>query len=84
MTRRKRAQTSSPIRDALLTGFRHDTLLERKAVCTSNSIEHRFHEVRRTRSKRVFQDRTLMARILFAVFSHENHSQGISSRLALA
>jgi putative transposase len=57
----------------LLTCFRYPTLEERKAVRTTNAIERRFREVRRrTRPTGTFQDRTSIARILFAVFMHEN------------
>jgi transposase-like protein len=64
----------------LLTCFRYTTLKERKAVRTTNAIERRFREVRRrTRPMGVFQDRTSMDRILFAVFMHENKMQGISA-----
>ncbi len=31
----------------------------------------------------VFSDRTSMDRILFAVFNHENHNQGVSAPLLL-
>ena len=31
----------------------------------------------------VFSDRTSMDRILFAVFNHENHNQGVSTPLLL-
>ena len=49
------------------------TIDERKAVRTTNAIERRFREVRRiTRPMGVFQDRTSMDRILFAVFTYEN------------
>ncbi len=70
--------------DELLTCFRYKTLAERKAVRTTNAIERRFREVRRrTRPMGVFQDRTSMDRILFAVFIHENKMQGIPTLLAL-
>ena len=43
-------------------------------------IERRFREVRRrTRPMGTFQDRTSMARILFAVFLHENRNQGLAT-----
>ena len=62
----------------LLTCFRYKTLVERKAVRTTNAIERRFREVRRrTHPMGVFQDRTSMDRILFAVFTHENKTQRI-------
>lgn len=70
--------------DQLLTCFRYKTLDQRKAVRTTNAIERRFREVRRrTRPMGTFQDRTSMDRILFAVFSHENKSQGISTPFLL-
>ena len=66
--------------DELLTCFRYKTLAGRKAVRTTNAIERRFREVRRrTRPMGVFQDRTSMDRILFAVFTHENKMQGLST-----
>ena len=64
--------------DELLTCFRYKTLEARKIVRTTNAIERRFREVRRrTRPMGVFQDRTSMDRILFAVFTHENSNQGV-------
>jgi transposase-like protein len=70
--------------DELLTCWRYKTLAERKAVRTTNAIERRFREVRRrTRPMGVFQDRTSMDRILFAVFTNENLNQGVGSPLAL-
>jgi putative transposase len=70
--------------DELLTCFRYKTLDERKAVRTTNAIERRFREVRRrTRPMGTFQDKTSMDRILFAVFSHENKSQGVSTPFLL-
>ena len=70
--------------DELLACFRYQTLAERKAVRTTNAIERRFVEVRRrTRPMGVFSDRTSMDRILFAVFTHENHNQGVSTPLLL-
>jgi transposase-like protein len=70
--------------DELLTCFRYKTLAERKAVRTTNAIERRFREVRRrTRPMGVFQDRTSMDRILFAVFTHENANQGVPTLFAL-
>jgi transposase-like protein len=68
----------------LLTCFRCPTLEERKAVRTTNAIERRFREVRRrTRPMGTFQDKTSMDRILFAVFSHENRNQGLTTPFAL-
>jgi putative transposase len=70
--------------DDLLTCFRYPTLEERKAVRTTNAIERRFREVRRrTRPMGTFQDKTSMDRILFAVFMHENHNQGLATPFAL-
>jgi len=70
--------------DELLACFRYKTIEERKAVRTTNAIERRFREVRRrTRPMGVFQDRTSMDRILFAVFTHENANQGIPTLFSL-
>lgn len=70
--------------DELLTCFRYKTLAARKAVRTTNAIERRFREVRRrTRPMGTFQDRTSMDRILFAVFTHENKLQGVSTPFLL-
>ncbi len=70
--------------DELLTCFRYKTLEERKAVRTTNAIERRFREVRRrTRPMGVFQDRTSMDRILFAIFTHENATQGVPALFSL-
>ena len=64
--------------------LRYPTLEQRKAVRTTNAIERRFREVRRrTRPMGVVQDRTSMDRILFAVFTHENRSQGVPSLFSL-
>jgi transposase-like protein len=70
--------------DELLTCFRYKTIEERKRVRTTNAIERRFREVRRrTRPMGVFQDRTSMDRILFAVFTHENQNQGVPTIFSL-
>lgn len=70
--------------DELLTCFRYRTLADRKTVRTTNAIERRFREVRRrTRPMGVFQDKTSIDRILFAVFTHENKMQGISAPFSL-
>ena len=70
--------------DELLTCFRYQTEAARRAVRTTNAIERRFREVRRrTRPMGTFQDKTSMDRILFAVFTHENKSQGISTPFLL-
>lgn len=70
--------------DELLTCFRCKSLAQRRAVRTTNAIERRFREVRRrTRPMGTFQDKTSMDRILFAVFTHENKSQGVSTPFLL-
>jgi transposase-like protein len=70
--------------DELLTCWQYKSLAERKKVRTTNAIERRFREVRRrTRPMGVFSDRTSMDRILFAVFHHENQTQGVSTPLLL-
>ncbi|MFQ5530815.1 MAG: IS256 family transposase [Gemmatimonadota bacterium] len=70
--------------DELLACFRFTDTKQRKAVRTTNAIERRFREVRRrTRPMGVFQDRTSMDRILFAVFTHENRTQGVSTPFLL-
>lgn len=70
--------------DELLTCFRYKTEAARRAVRTTNAIERRFREVRRrTRPMGTFQDKTSMDRILFAVFTHENKSQGLSTPFLL-
>lgn len=70
--------------DDLLSCFRYKTLKERKRVRTTNAIERRFREVRRrTRPMGVFQDKTSMDRILFAVFTRENRQQGTAPLFAL-
>ena len=66
--------------DELLTCWRYKTDDQRRAVRTTNAIERRFREVRRrTRPMGTFQDKTSMDRILFAVFTHENKSQGVTT-----
>jgi putative transposase len=70
--------------DELLTCFRYKSEAQRRAVRTTNAIERRFREVRRrTRPMGTFQDKTSMDRILFAVFTHENKSQGVSTPFLL-
>ncbi len=70
--------------DDLLTCWRYKSLAKRKAVRTTNAIERRFREVRRrTRPMGVFSHRTSMDRIRFAIFSHENQNQGLSTPLLL-
>jgi putative transposase len=70
--------------DELLTCFRYKTEAGRRAVRTTNAVERRFREVRRrTRPMGTFQDKTSMDRILFAVFTNENKSQGVSTPFLL-
>jgi transposase-like protein len=70
--------------DELLTCFRYKSPDRRTTVRTTNAIERRFREVRRrTRPMGTFQDKTSMDRILFAVFTHENKSQGVSTPFLL-
>jgi len=70
--------------DDLLTCFHYKTEAARRAVRTTNAVERRFREVRRrTRPMGTFQDKTSMDRILFAVFTHENKSQGVSTPFLL-
>jgi len=70
--------------EELLTCFRYKDRELRKAVRTTNAIERRFREVRRrTRPMGTFQDRTSMDRILYAVFTHENKMQGLSTPFLL-
>jgi putative transposase len=70
--------------DELLTCFRYKTEADRRVVRTTNAVERRFREVRRrTRPMGTFQDKTSMDRILFAVFTHENKSQGVSTPFLL-
>jgi putative transposase len=70
--------------DELLTCFRYKSADQRKAVRTTNATKRRFREVRRrTRPMGTFQDITSMDRILFAVFTHENKSQGVSTLFLL-
>jgi transposase-like protein len=57
---------------------------DRRAVRTTDAVERRFGEVRRrTRPMGTFQDQTSMDRILLAVFTHENKSQGVSTPFLL-
>jgi transposase-like protein len=70
--------------DVLLTCYRYRSEDQRRKVRTTNAIERRFREVRRrTRPMGTFQGRTSMDRILFAVFIHENKSQGVSTPFLL-
>jgi putative transposase len=66
--------------DELLAFFVFTDPAWRKWTRTTNAIERRFKEVRRrTRPMGVFSDRTSMDRILFAVFTHENQQQKVST-----
>jgi len=66
--------------DSLLAFFLFDDEAWRKATRSTNAIERRFREVRRrTRPMGVFSDRTSMDRILFAIFSNENRTQGATT-----
>ena len=57
----------------LLTCFMFADPSFRKKIRTTNAIERMFREVRRrTRPMGVFENRTSMERILYAVFAHEN------------
>ena len=70
--------------DELLTCYCYKSEDQRRSVRTTNAIERRFREVRRrTRPMGTFQDKTSMDRILFAVFIHENKSQGVSTPFLL-
>jgi transposase-like protein len=70
--------------EALLEFFRFDDPNWRLATRTTNAIERRFREVRRrTRPMGVFSDRTSMERILFAVFTYENHKEGTATPFLL-
>jgi putative transposase len=66
--------------DELLAFFIFKDPTWRKWTRTTNAIERRFREVRRrTRPMGVFTDRTSMDRILYAVFTHENQQQKVST-----
>ena len=70
--------------EELLSFFIYKETSWRKATRTTNAIERRFREVRRrTRPMGVFSDRTSMERILYAVFTHENSSQGTATPFLL-
>jgi transposase-like protein len=70
--------------EELLAFFVFDDPDWRRMTRTTNAIERRFREVRRrTRPMGVFSDRTSIDRILFAVFMHENRSQGTASPFPL-
>lgn len=70
--------------EELLTFFTFKDPEWRRYTRTTNAIERRFREVRRrTRPMGVFSDRTSLERILLAVFTNENQSQGIWTPLLL-
>ncbi len=70
--------------DELLACFTFKDPTWRRMTRTTNAIERRFREVRRrTRPMGVFADRTSIERILFAVFTYENQSQGVSAPFLL-
>ena len=70
--------------DERLTCRRYPTLEQRKQFSTTHAIERRFREVRRRpRPMGVFQDRTSMDRLLFAVFTHESAIQGVPTLFSL-
>jgi putative transposase len=70
--------------DQLLVFFRFDDPDWRKQVRTTNAIERRFLEVRRrTRPMGVMADQSSTARILFAVFMHENRKQKVGTPFLL-
>ena len=71
--------------DELLTCFRYKSEDRRRKVRTTKCHRTTFPlEVRRrTRPMGTFQDKTSMDRILFAVFTHENKSQGVSTPFLL-
>ncbi len=64
--------------EELLTCFLFSDPVFRKKVRTTNAIERVFREVRRrTRPMGVFENRTSMERILYAVFLYENIRYGV-------
>ena len=64
--------------DDLLTCFGFADKLFRRKIRTTNAIERVFREVRRrTRPMGVFENRTSMERILYAVFLYENIRYGV-------
>jgi len=64
--------------DDLLTCFGFEDKLFRRKIRTTNAIERVFREVRRrTRPMGVFENRTSMERILYAVFLYENIRYGV-------
>lgn len=70
--------------EELLTFFCFDDHAWRQATRTTNAIERRFREVRRrTRPMGVMADRFSVERILFAVFTHLNQSEGTATPFLL-
>lgn len=68
----------------LLTFLRVRLGLPATALRTTNAIERRFREVRRrTRPMGTFSDHTSIDRIMFAVFTHENHKEGTATPFLL-
>ncbi len=68
----------------LMTFFKVDLPLRAEELRTTNAIERRFREVRRrTRPMGAFSDATSIDRILFAVFTYENHQQEVSTPFLL-
>jgi len=68
----------------LMTFFKVDLPLRAEELRTTNAIERRFREVRRrTRPMGTFCDATSIDRILFAVFTYENHQQEVSTPFLL-
>lgn len=64
--------------DELLTCFLFADPVFRRKIRTTNAIERVFREVRRrTRPMGVFENRTSMERILYAVFLYENIRYGV-------
>ena len=64
----------------LLSAFRFAAPKWRQAARTTNAIERRFREIRRsTRPMGIFADRTSIERVLFAVFTHEDCNQAVST-----
>jgi len=64
--------------DDLFTCFLFTDSIFRKRIRTTNAIERVFREVRRrTRPMGVFENRTSMERILYAVFLYENIRYGV-------
>lgn len=68
----------------LMTFFKVDLPLRAEELRTTNAIERRFREVRRrTRPMGTFSDATSIDRILFAVFTYENHQQEVGAPFLL-